>query len=77
MSEFHRPTALLFMHYICYSNTACSVAGITSDANVLTTYLREVAQWLVEGIVPVIQFNYKKCAGIFSSIKSAFLWSNL
>lgn len=24
------------------------MAGITSDANVLTTYLREVAQWSVE-----------------------------
>ena len=28
------------------SNMACSVAGITSDANVLTTYLRQTAQRL-------------------------------
>ena len=27
-----------------YSNMACSVAGITSDANVLTNYLRQTAQ---------------------------------
>ena len=27
-----------------HRNSACSVAGITSDANVLTTYLRQVAQ---------------------------------
>lgn len=29
---------------------ACSVAGITSDANVLTTYLRQAAQKLVAAI---------------------------
>ena len=28
-------------------NIACSVAGITSDANVLTNYLRQAAQRLV------------------------------
>ena len=29
---------------VLHRNMACSVAGITSDANVLTTYLREAAQ---------------------------------
>lgn len=28
----------------CFSHMACSVAGITSDANVLTNYLRLAAQ---------------------------------
>lgn len=28
----------------CYSHMACSVAGITSDANVLTNFLRLAAQ---------------------------------
>lgn len=32
------------MFMCCYSNMACSVAGITSDANVLTNQLRLVAQ---------------------------------
>lgn len=30
-------------------NIGCSVAGITSDANVLTNYLRQAAQRLVSG----------------------------
>jgi len=29
---------------LCDSNMACSVAGITSDANVLTNYLRQFSQ---------------------------------
>ena len=46
-----------------YSNTACSVAGITSDANVLTTYLREVAQWSVEKkIIRCDSPSHKECA---------------
>jgi hypothetical protein len=51
-SEFHRiRVQLLSLSVACvHSNTACSVAGITSDANVLTTYLRELAQWSVQQI---------------------------
>ena len=33
--------------YVLYSDMACSVAGITSDANVLTNELRLIAQRFV------------------------------
>ena len=38
--------------YICLicSDMACSVAGITSDANVLTSELRLIAQRLVSSL---------------------------
>ena len=46
MSESSCTALVCFYVYLVsiFSNTACSVAGITSDANVLTAYLRQVAQ---------------------------------
>ena len=47
MVHFHFHTHTVFTLFIFPRNIACSVAGITSDANVLTNYLRQAAQRLV------------------------------
>lgn len=49
----HR-NCMMCVHFFIdiYSNMACSVAGITSDANVLTSYLRKVAQKYVSQSTP-------------------------